>query len=87
MSTPPRDRDQNRDRGRDRNAEATVPPLTRIIRDALDRLRAFDRRRPRVWDAALTGFWTVAAVLDYTSGGWRTTAHDNVTAPDPPPRR
>ncbi|WP_079134313.1 sensor histidine kinase [Streptomyces sp. EN23] len=82
MSTPPRDRDQNRDRGRDRNAEATVPPLTRIIRDALDRLRAFDRRRPRVWDAALTGFWTVAAVLDYTSGGWRTTAHDNVTAPE-----
>ncbi|MGW0646304.1 sensor histidine kinase [Streptomyces badius] len=82
MSTPPRDRDQNRDRGRYRNAEATVPPLTRIIRDALDRLRAFDRRRPRVWDAALTGFWTVAAVLDYTSGGWRTTAHDNVTAPD-----
>ncbi|WP_313751631.1 histidine kinase [Streptomyces parvus] len=76
MCTPPRDRD------RDRGADDTVPPLTRIIRDVLDRLRAFDRRRPRVWDAAVTGFWTVAAVLDYTSGGWRNTAHDDVTAPD-----
>lgn len=90
------DREQNRDRGRERDrnrgrdgdraqgrgTEDTVPPLTRIIREALDRLRAFDRRRPRVWDAAVTGFWTAAAVLDYTSGGWRTTAHDNVTAPE-----
>nr|WP_318197690.1 histidine kinase [Streptomyces sp. MCL20-2] len=75
MSSPPRDRDQDGDRG-------TVPPLTRIIRDALDRLRAFDRHRPRVWDTAVTGFWTVAAVLDYTSGGWRHTAHEDVTAPE-----
>nr|WP_257002475.1 histidine kinase [Streptomyces sp. WZ.A104] len=52
------------------------------MRGALDRLRAFDRRRPRVWDAAVTAFWTVAAVLDYTSGGWRTVARD-VTAPEP----
>ncbi|APS20641.1 histidine kinase [Streptomyces sp. Tue 6075] len=77
-----RGQSQGRNREQDRGAEDTVPPLTRIIRDALDRLRAFDRRRPRVWDAALTGFWTVAAVLDYTSGGWRNTAHDNVTAPE-----
>ncbi|MFI7328244.1 sensor histidine kinase [Streptomyces rubiginosohelvolus] len=76
VSTPPRDLD------RDRGTEGTVPPLTRIIRDALDRLRAFDRRRPRFWDAAVTGFWTVAAVLDYTSGGWRHTAHEDVTAPE-----
>ncbi|MFH9268334.1 sensor histidine kinase [Streptomyces sp. NPDC017546] len=61
---------------------AETAPLTRIIRGALDRLRAFDRRRPRVWDAAVTAFWTVAAVLDYTSGGWRTVAHDDVTAPE-----
>ncbi|WP_436849818.1 sensor histidine kinase [Streptomyces californicus] len=60
----------------------TAPALTRFIRGVLDRLRAFDRRRPRVWDAAVTGFWVVAAVLDYTSGGWRTTAHDDVTAPE-----
>ncbi|MFF2722093.1 sensor histidine kinase [Streptomyces sp. NPDC058011] len=57
-------------------------PLTRTIRSTLDRLRAFDRRRPRVWDAAVTAFWAVAAVLDYTSGGWRTVARD-VTAPEP----
>ncbi|MFZ4278325.1 histidine kinase [Streptomyces arboris] len=56
-------------------------PLTRAIRSALDRLRAFDRRRPLVWDTAVTAFWTVAAVLDYTSGGWRTVARD-VTAPE-----
>ncbi|WP_436842345.1 sensor histidine kinase [Streptomyces cyaneofuscatus] len=56
-------------------------PLTRAIRGGLDRLRAFDRRRPLVWDAAVTAFWTVAAVLDYTSGGWRTVARD-VTAPE-----
>ncbi|MFD3792644.1 histidine kinase [Streptomyces cyaneofuscatus] len=55
-------------------------PLTRAIRGGLDRLRAFDRRRPLVWDAAVTAFWTVAAVIDYTSGGWRTVARD-VTAP------
>ncbi|MEW1632259.1 histidine kinase [Streptomyces sp. NPDC089173] len=51
------------------------------MRSTLDRLRAFDRRRPRVWDAAVTAFWAVAAVLDYTSGGWRTVARD-VTAPE-----
>ncbi|MFE4378569.1 sensor histidine kinase [Streptomyces cyaneofuscatus] len=56
-------------------------PLTRAIRGGLDRLRAFDRRRPLVWDAAVAAFWTVAAVLDYTSGGWRTVARD-VTAPE-----
>ncbi|MGA5003265.1 sensor histidine kinase [Streptomyces arboris] len=56
-------------------------PLTRAVRSGLDRLRAFDRRRPLVWDAAVTAFWTVAAVLDYTSGGWRTVARD-VTAPE-----
>ncbi|MEU0099118.1 histidine kinase [Streptomyces sp. NPDC006267] len=56
--------------------------LTRTIRGALDRLRAFDRRRPRVWDALVTAFWAVAAVLDYTSGGWRNVARE-VTAPEP----
>lgn len=57
-------------------------PVTRAIRRGLDRLRAFDRRRPLAWDAAVTAFWAVAAVLDYTSGGWRNVAHD-VTAPEP----
>ncbi|MFH9297993.1 sensor histidine kinase [Streptomyces sp. NPDC017520] len=63
--------------------DTVTAPLIRVIRNALDRLRAFDRRRPRVWDAAVTGFWVVAAVLDYTSGGWRTVAHDDVTASEP----
>ncbi|WP_343238752.1 histidine kinase [Streptomyces sp. SID8374] len=63
-------------------SDAATAPLTRTIRATLDRLRAFDRRRPRVWDAAVTAFWAVAAVLDYTSGGWRTVARD-VTAPEP----
>ncbi|MFF8986402.1 sensor histidine kinase [Streptomyces globisporus] len=76
VSTPSKDPDP------DRGTEDTVPPLTRIIRDAVDRLRAFDRRRPRFWDTAVTGFWTGAAVLDYTSGGWRHTAHEDVTAPE-----
>ncbi|CAM5424647.1 hypothetical protein GCM10010298_41260 [Streptomyces microflavus] len=57
-------------------------PLTRAVRSGLDRLRALDRRRPLAWDTAVTAFWAVAAVLDYTSGGWRNVAHD-VTAPEP----
>ncbi|MFJ1799975.1 hypothetical protein [Streptomyces sp. NPDC088180] len=64
-------------------ASGGTAPLTRTIRNALDRLRAFDRRRPRVWDAAVTAFWVVAAVLDYTSGGWRNVARDDVTASEP----
>ncbi|MFJ9641160.1 sensor histidine kinase [Streptomyces sp. NPDC101178] len=71
--------DPSGERGRTSTAAA---PLTRTIRSTLDRLRVFDRRRPRVWDVAVTAFWAVAAVLDYTSGGWRTVARD-VTAPEP----
>ncbi|NEE43417.1 sensor histidine kinase, partial [Streptomyces sp. SID8455] len=63
-------------------AQDAAAPLTRAIRSGLDRLRAFDRRRPLAWDTAVTAFWAVAAVLDYTSGGWRNVAHD-VTAPEP----
>ncbi|WP_413096672.1 sensor histidine kinase [Streptomyces nitrosporeus] len=55
--------------------------LTRYIQERLDRLRALDRRRPVFWDLTLTGFWTMFAVLDYTSGGWRTVA-DNRDAPE-----
>lgn len=65
-----------------RHTGPDAAPLTRTIRSALDRLRAFDRRRPRAWDAAVTAFWAVAAVLDFTSGGWRNVARD-VTAPEP----
>ncbi len=56
--------------------------LTGYIRARLERLRALDRRRPVLWDLTVTGFWTAFAVLDFTSGGWRTVAR-NVEAPEP----
>ncbi|MVO88045.1 sensor histidine kinase [Streptomyces sp. p1417] len=46
-----------------------------------DRARAFDRRRPLVWDALLTGFFVVAAGTDYAGGGWRNVAR-NTDLPD-----
>ncbi|MFD3610578.1 sensor histidine kinase [Streptomyces atroolivaceus] len=57
-------------------------PLTLYIQDLLQRLRAFDRRRPMMWDLSVTGFWVVVAVLDYSTGGWRNVAR-NVDAPEP----
>lgn len=54
-------------------AEATG--LSRYIQRLLARARAFDARRPAVWDAAVTLFWTGAALVD-ASGGWRNTAPD-----------
>ncbi|WP_406463587.1 sensor histidine kinase [Streptomyces sp. NBC_00111] len=59
----------------------TAPP-TLYIQTLMERLRAFDRRRPMLWDLAVTGFWVAFAVLDYTTGGWRTVARD-VDAPEP----
>ncbi|NEB76841.1 sensor histidine kinase [Streptomyces sp. SID14478] len=38
-------------------------------------MRAFDRRRPLVWDLLVTGFFVIAALTDGT-GGWRNTAAD-----------
>ncbi|MFC9338527.1 sensor histidine kinase [Streptomyces sp. NPDC057020] len=49
--------------------------LSRSLQQLLARVRAFDARRPRVWDATLTLFWTAAALVD-ASGGWRNTAPD-----------
>jgi signal transduction histidine kinase len=57
-------------------------PLTLYVQDHLQRLRAFDRRRPMVWDLTVTAFWVVVAVLDYSSGGWRTVAR-NADASEP----
>ncbi|MDV5147242.1 sensor histidine kinase [Streptomyces sp. SBC-4] len=54
-------------------AEATG--LSRYIQRLLARARAFDARRPAVWDAGVTLFWTGAALVD-ASGGWRNTARD-----------
>ncbi|MEU7568349.1 histidine kinase [Streptomyces fradiae] len=49
--------------------------LTARVQAALHRVRAFDGRRPLVWDAVLTGFFVVAALTE-AGGGWRNTAAD-----------
>ncbi|MFF5257208.1 sensor histidine kinase [Streptomyces leeuwenhoekii] len=51
-------------------------PLTEHVHRLTRRLRAFDRRHPLLWDAHFTGFWVLAALVDYYGRGWRTTAHD-----------
>ncbi|MFF3629075.1 sensor histidine kinase [Streptomyces sp. NPDC002164] len=56
--------------------------LTGHTQRLLQRVRAFDVRRPLLWDLVLTAFWVLFAVLDYTSGGWRTVAVDP-RAPEP----
>ncbi|WP_395576661.1 sensor histidine kinase [Streptomyces sp. BK79] len=55
--------------------ERTAEPLTEYVQRVNRRVRAFDRRRPLVWDLLLTGFWVLAALID-ASGGWRNVAHD-----------
>ncbi|MFF2958036.1 sensor histidine kinase [Streptomyces sp. NPDC057963] len=57
-------------------------PLTGHLQRLLRRVRAFDLRRPVVWNGLLTTFWVMFAVLDFTSGGWRTVAADP-RAPEP----
>ncbi|MEU7648666.1 sensor histidine kinase [Streptomyces huasconensis] len=54
----------------------TAPhPLTRLLQRWTQRVRAFDGRRPLVWDILVTGFFVSAALIDAT-GGWRNTAAD-----------
>ncbi|MGC9442431.1 sensor histidine kinase [Streptomyces sp. WG5] len=55
--------------------ERAAEPLTEYVQRVSRRARAFDRRRPLVWDLHLTGFWVLAALID-ASGGWRNVAHD-----------
>ncbi|MEW2179815.1 histidine kinase [Streptomyces sp. NPDC005406] len=55
-------------------------PLTGHIQRMLQRVRAFDRRHPLAWDGLLTTFWVLFAVLDVSTGGWRSVA----LAPDVP---
>nr|WSW67896.1 histidine kinase [Streptomyces sp. NBC_00995] len=55
---------------------AGASPLTGHIQRLLRRIRAFDRRRPLVWDGLLTTFWVLFAVLDVSTGGWRSVALD-----------
>ncbi|MFI2437283.1 sensor histidine kinase [Streptomyces sp. NPDC018693] len=51
-------------------------PLPQHIQRVVNRIRAFDRRHPLVWDLHLTGFWVTAALVDYAGGGWLTVARD-----------
>ncbi|MEU6991755.1 histidine kinase [Streptomyces sp. NPDC046465] len=48
-------------------------PLTQLLQRSTQRVRAFDRRRPLVWDLLVTGFFVIAALVD-ASGGWRNVA-------------
>ncbi|MFB7374465.1 sensor histidine kinase [Streptomyces sp. NPDC056222] len=50
-------------------------PLSRYLQRQTRRIRAFDARRPWVWDALLAAFWTGAALTD-AAGGWRNIARD-----------
>ncbi|MEV6665011.1 sensor histidine kinase [Streptomyces nigra] len=58
----------------------TAEPLTQYVQRVSRRVRAFDARRPLVWDLHLTGFWVTAALIDYYGGGWLTVTR----APDSP---
>ncbi|MFI6862906.1 sensor histidine kinase [Streptomyces sp. NPDC050421] len=60
----------------DTNRPAGPFPLTGHIQRLLQRVRAFDRRHPLVWNGLLTTFWVLFAVLDVSSGGWQTVAVD-----------
>ncbi|WUS98251.1 histidine kinase [Streptomyces sp. NBC_00708] len=55
---------------------APATPLTGHLQRLFQRIRAFDRRRPAVWNGTLTTCWVLFAVLDVSTGGWRTVAVD-----------
>ncbi|SDL11412.1 Signal transduction histidine kinase [Streptomyces indicus] len=63
--------------------QRTGPPgaVTGRLQHLLQAARAFDRRRPYVWDVAVTLFWMTAALTDYASSGWRRLAQ-NLDVPD-----
>ncbi|CAM5532642.1 Protein-glutamate methylesterase/protein-glutamine glutaminase [Streptomyces alboniger] len=50
-------------------------PLTQLLQRLTQRARAFDRRRPLVWDGHVAAFFVCAALVD-AGGGWRNTAPD-----------
>ncbi|MER5493840.1 histidine kinase [Streptomyces sp. NPDC002490] len=55
---------------------ADAPPHARLLGRAQQFVHAHDVRRPYLWDGLVTAGWFVAAHIDYSSGGWRTTALD-----------
>ncbi|MGW6267956.1 sensor histidine kinase [Streptomyces sp. NPDC055060] len=54
----------------DHDWSAGAQPLTRYVERGVQWVRAFDRRRPLVWDLLLTGFFVFAAFIDVVGGGW-----------------
>ncbi len=65
--------------GRGRRSHQGPPheqPLTRLFQRITQQARALDRRRPMLWDLLVTGFFVTAALVDYTSGGWKSVAED-----------
>ncbi|CCK29124.1 hypothetical protein BN159_4745 [Streptomyces davaonensis JCM 4913] len=46
-------------------------PVTLYTQRVIARVRAFDRRHPLAWDLPLTTAIVIAAVVDYTRGGWQ----------------
>ncbi|MFF2409357.1 sensor histidine kinase [Streptomyces sp. NPDC058092] len=84
MTTGPPGREDGRvtDDDENRGPDPGGAPLTGHVQRLLQRVRAFDLRRPVVWNGLLTTFWVMFAVLDFTSGGWRTVAMDP-RAPEP----
>ncbi|MFJ6661667.1 sensor histidine kinase [Streptomyces sp. NPDC091377] len=56
--------------------DRTTDPLTEYVHRVVQRVRAFDRRHPLVWDVHLTAFWVTAALIDYLGDGWRNIAHN-----------
>ncbi|MEV1020580.1 histidine kinase [Streptomyces sp. NPDC050264] len=58
------------------------PRISQFLHRATRRVRAFDRRRPLVWDLLLAGFCVLAAVIDYAGDGWQNIAA-NTHVPGP----
>ncbi|MGW5868864.1 sensor histidine kinase [Streptomyces sp. NPDC055239] len=71
------DGDYNGDRGGDGNSSGQdTQPLTQYVERGVQWVRSFDRRRPLVWDALLTGFFMCAGLVDLVGDGWRNIAHN-----------
>ncbi|MFD7299269.1 sensor histidine kinase [Streptomyces sp. NPDC059897] len=51
------------------------PRTSQFLYRTAQRVRAYDRRHPLVWDLLLTGFFVIAAVIDYAGDGWKNIAH------------
>lgn len=54
---------------------APQPRTSQFLHRGTQRVRAYDRRHPLVWDALVTTVFVTAALTD-GAGGWRTTAAD-----------